>query len=374
MEDYFGADFRAVRLHRTLATDSANRCIGSVAFTIGEHIGFGSGFDESYGSLFNYVLAHELTHVLQKRLPKRTFFDCSLEAPSALEREAVWVASGVLAGQSVCVGLSDTAEVPRFWGPAGHYYTVYLCSIWAKCSISEAYSNAFFAQMPDQVEELDATESGYDIGRNVAKLPFQFGYREGTQIITDINVQRGLHALTGGKAGEETFKRRKILEYLKPGLAFSLALHAFGDSFAHRKSESDESQMYSPPLGHAAELLSFKNPYKVDYINLHQKLYMDYGKQMFDILCSKFGKLPKEFKEQRRQQLEKHLEVISNEPNEDLQIRKILGITAVDTGEIAPKYYPELEKLAPWNVFRLNHPELPSNLLETAIGIARAWR
>ena len=386
MQSCFSANFRNVRLHRTLASDSANRAIGSFAFTIHEHIGLRAGLDESHGALFNYVLAHELAHVLQKRLPNTSNGRSFGKTVFALEKEAEWAASRAVAGLPVSVCLSDTAEAPRFWGPAGHYYTVYLCSIWAKCSIDQASKNAFYAQMPDQVEELDATAVGEDyfarsFGRSGPLRDPSPDYADPDgmpQMFNDLAVQKGLHALTGANAREETTKRREILENLQPGFAFALALHAFGDSFAHRKADNDECEMYSPPLGHAAERLSFGDPYAPDYVD-RQELYLNYGQQMFDILCAKFSKLPKDAKEQRRQKLkQKLLEVAKAQEKRDrkekLPIAMIVKFIKEETGQKDFKYPFKDEECAPWKVFRSRHPEVPNTLLEVALFLAQSWR
>jgi hypothetical protein len=322
MQSCFAADFRNVRLHRTLASDSANRAIGSFAFTIHEHIGLRAGLDESHGAFFNYVLAHELAHVLQKRLPN-TSNRRSFGTVFALEKEAAWAANRVVAGLPVSVCLSDTAQPPRFWGPPGHFYTVYLCSIWANCSIDQALFNAFFAEMPDHVDELDAKAVGKDL---VLKRPAFKQQR------TDLEIQWGLHALTGANAREETIKRRRILEedlqmgFALPGVPFALALHAFGDSFAHRKEDNDTCNMYSAPFGHLIPGTS------ADSIHKRSQLYLNYALQMFDILCAQSGTLSKTDREQRRKDLEKRLceEVIVEEEEED-QIDAILDICGAKT-------------------------------------------
>jgi hypothetical protein len=67
MESRFGVDLGDIRIHHSAASDSLNRATGSLAFVVDNHIGVKTGFNESCGELFLYVLAHELVHVLQKR-------------------------------------------------------------------------------------------------------------------------------------------------------------------------------------------------------------------------------------------------------------------------------------------------------------------
>ena len=123
--------------------------LANVSVSIDDHIGFRAGFNENCGRLFLYVLAYELVHVLQKRKSK--------EAPNqtqgpglVLEVEADRIACEVLGGTRFSEFTADSPEIARFWGPAGHYWTIYLISLAAGWSRHAALTNAFYAQMPDQ--------------------------------------------------------------------------------------------------------------------------------------------------------------------------------------------------------------------------------
>jgi hypothetical protein len=86
-----------------------------------------------------------------------------------LEVEADRIACEVLGGTRFSEFTADAPEIARFWGPAGHYWTIYLISLAAGWSRHAALTNAFYAQMPDQVEELDATEAGEDYLKTYAE-------------------------------------------------------------------------------------------------------------------------------------------------------------------------------------------------------------
>ena len=300
MESGFGADLDDIRIHRSAASDSLNRASGSLAFAVDNHIGFKTGFDESCGELFLYVLAHELVHVLQKRRARKASKQ-TLGSAWVLEEEADRIACEVLSGTRLSNVTADSPEIVRFWGPAGHYWTVYLVSLAAGWSRHAALTNAFYAQMPDQVEELDATEAGEDYVKTYAEKLFtpkaasETFHREISRLETDKFVQRGLHALTGRIGKDETDLRQAILNRLLPGtFEFALALHPFGDSFAHRSADTDNCLMYKAPFGHAVELAHFKNPHSPDNLHLHRQLYVRYGLRMFDLLGNSLtGKLGK---------------------------------------------------------------------------------
>jgi len=222
MESRFGAALGDIRIHYSAASDALNRTFGSLAFAIDDHIGFRTGFNESCGRLFLHVLAHELVHVLQKRKSRQA----PNQTPGSalvLEVEADRIACEVLAATRVSVFTADSPGIARFWGPAGHYWTIYLISLAAGWSRQAALTNAFYAQMPDQVDELDATEAGENYLKIYAEkllTPKAFSgtfNREISQLNTDKIVQRGLHALTGRIGKDETDIRQAIIKRLSPG-------------------------------------------------------------------------------------------------------------------------------------------------------------
>lgn len=65
MESRLGHDFSDVRVHAGGNAETSARSIGALAYTVGSHIVFGSGFDSNTPS-GRSLLAHELTHVVQQ--------------------------------------------------------------------------------------------------------------------------------------------------------------------------------------------------------------------------------------------------------------------------------------------------------------------
>jgi len=371
MESRFDADLGDIRIHRSATSDSVNRASGSLAYAVDNHIGFKTGFDESCGKLYLYVLAHELVHVLQKRAAKQA----QKQTPGlacVLEEEADRIACEVLCGTRLSKFTADSPEIVRFWGPAGHYWTVYLVSLAAGWSRHAALTNAFYAQMPDQVDELDATEAGEDYVKTYVEKLFtpkaasETFSREISKLKTDKVVQRGLHALTGRIGKDETNLRQATLKRLHRGtFEFALALHPFGDSFAHRTADTDNCLMYNPPFGHAVEIAHFKDPHSPDNLHLHRQLYVHYGLAMFDLLAN--SPADKGTKE-KKAKLEAQLDEVAKEADDERQISKIIAITCSHSG-----YRPEKEKLLPWEKFHANHRHLGKNLLNQALRWARAW-
>src|SRR5215831_15919331 len=65
MESRLGHDFSDVRVHTGGNAETSARSIGAHAYTAGNHIVFGSGFDSNTAA-GRRLLAHELTHVVQQ--------------------------------------------------------------------------------------------------------------------------------------------------------------------------------------------------------------------------------------------------------------------------------------------------------------------
>lgn len=69
MERRFGEDLGDIRLHTDTAAAQSARQLSARAFTVGQHIVFGSGAHRADAPAGHQTLAHELTHALQQRQP-----------------------------------------------------------------------------------------------------------------------------------------------------------------------------------------------------------------------------------------------------------------------------------------------------------------
>ncbi|HEY9132673.1 MAG TPA: DUF4157 domain-containing protein [Dyella sp.] len=66
MEPRFRQDFSAVRVHTDTQAGESARGVGALAYTVGNHVVFGSGQYQPHTDAGRRLLAHELTHVLQQ--------------------------------------------------------------------------------------------------------------------------------------------------------------------------------------------------------------------------------------------------------------------------------------------------------------------
>jgi hypothetical protein len=234
------------------------------------------------------VLAHELAHVAQKRRAP-TFARRGPWAVGLLEAEAEMLAPRALDGLPCRPILGDAPETPSFWGPAGHYFTSLYVMLAAGGEERACYRRAFFCQMPDQVFDFDAVSAAVDYYQREspgsvwipiagtfrpATPPEEIKYRTERRMefdgmakywveedvetpesrlkrrTVDRQISTGLHSLTGRSGDKEIEQRAQLLRQNKDDdLRFGLALHCYGDAFAH---QNPSGVMYPPISGHGA--------------------------------------------------------------------------------------------------------------------------
>jgi len=396
MEAGFSADFGDVRVHSSPRSACMNRLLGSRAFTVGNHIFFGQSQYRPQTPQGRLLLAHELAHVAQKRLGGTT----TPAQARAAEVEAHAAASAVTQGRRYRCTIPLPPNSPSCWGEAGHYYTVNFVLQAAGLEPVQAGQIAFFAQMGDEVVELDAVEQGLEWGKlQAGKSAAHAGgaisravadkfLNERMRVAKEIGM--GLHCLTGAEAECETGWRASILERIETGdddLKLGLAVHAFGDSYAHRDIGERGKKMYPPIIGHAkimaTDALSGKVPSRAhaeipDHIDERPDLYKEYGRQLYAIARHRWKTpLAKGISLAR---LTDALEEISNVRGDDDQIFKIRSLSAKLCHPIDRKYFPELQirdgddykDCVPFDRFIAIH-KLQRSFLERARGYARAW-
>ncbi|WP_430907058.1 RHS repeat domain-containing protein [Maribacter sp. 2-571] len=153
------------------------------------------------------------------------------------------------------------------YGEAGHFYTVYFVSLAAGMDAETAFKNAFFAQLPDEIGELDAVTAQ---ARAAVKQSISNKERD--------EVQTFLHALTGSDAKKERTRTKKALKKFDSGsIEFGFLMHRLGDTYAHSKSNG---QTYSTGMGHGAA------GHTPDEIFRRPALYKSYVLDLYDTLSA----------------------------------------------------------------------------------------
>jgi RHS repeat-associated protein len=317
------------------------------------------------------------------------------------------------------------------YGEAGHFYTVYYVSLAAGFDHETAFRNAFYAQLPDEVEELDAVSVQKDVvAANANPISQVDSLLEGASsylwdaqraILHEAsggqydpgpsspgdqqlefahlsarrdNIQKGLHVLTGeSSAAERRFRSSEVSRQTPGTLEFGLNLHAFGDSYAHSQIDNPGT-LYETGWGHAAELLNLRDGHAPDIIPNRRALYQEYVTNLYTALRTEA--VAQGLSE--RMSLQQTLQFASNvgedvhytetlysqarnitiertrQPTEGEQISRIRQMTQNRMGVAMRSFAPETHDTSSWSSFAPSHTDLlPSGTLRRAESQARDW-
>lgn len=104
MESYFGHNFRDVRIHTGSRAANSARSIDARAYTVGSDIIFDTHQYDPLDPAGQRLLAHELTHVVQRGVPTTNELPTNIAPPSgSMEKEAHQVTDRVMEYQEVNV-------------------------------------------------------------------------------------------------------------------------------------------------------------------------------------------------------------------------------------------------------------------------------
>lgn len=292
------------------------------------------------------------------------------------------------------------------YGEPGHYYTVYFLSLAAGFDPETAFKNAVYAQMADEVKDLDAKEleianvvTDPDLSPFWSTSKLKAAHKAINKQMQE--VQTTIHALTGGFSAVERLVSEKMVRETEPGsFEFGLALHRFGDSYAH-SIVGDEEHMYETGWGHfqGSVMPGKQDP---DEIQNRPELYLDYAKHLFKVLsdvAEKQGVTPRLTEEQVLKALGAVSKIKDTEVYEtvyiesmarstkrhvgtleaaDLQIAIIRGLSETLMGGtytdvhghqktigVMQPYAPEKESVMSWREYQKKHPEVSKGVHHT---------
>lgn len=385
-ERCFGVDFAAVRLERGTAARRETEALGSIACAVEGRI-----LLHPEARITASVLAHELAHLAQ---PRADNTDADAEA------EAHRGAAALLAGRRMTLRAGVRRGAALGWNEPGHYYTVYVLALAAGFPADLAYRVALYCQLPDFAAEFDAGVAGVPqvreipvvgqiarvgafiapvvgkvnssvdaLGRFAAQADDPALFHLAPEMLP--HIQRGLHAFTGRLGGVETKFRCGIIERLTPAgmevVDYGLALHALGDSFAHRNGEGEMCQI---PFGHAAQGPDIDdigpNSAKVylSYVTtLHESLLATAKRQGFTARCGYDGVL--------RGGIENMTRTAYNRAEQIVRFRNI----ATQIGQSMEAFEPNNDNLAPFRswIGRTGAAQLNGTVFLRAVDCARRW-
>jgi hypothetical protein len=329
-----------------------------------------------------HVMVHEFAHVVQKRFGRHLLHHNSLppNEVTRLEHEAEEAAFAFLARKKCPFLSADGAATLRTWGPAGHFYTVYWVSRMSGVSDSTAERLAFYAQMPDQVIDLDAAQQGFAWARSALYPGGSIRDRKvggETRFDNSIyHIQAGLHCLNHREYKAESARREAILRKLPNDLfrdfSFGLGLHALGDSYAHR---NDNGRTFMAPFGHAGAGSSLderllKLGTEIDNISKHADRYVEYCSHMFSVVGDCYSAWSPEDRHRTLPELGMKISKICEKTNEPQQIQVIKSFSAGRRGS----YAPELHEPMPWADFCTRYPSFTASwMLGKAQALADSW-
>ncbi|GJD57067.1 DUF4157 domain-containing protein [Methylobacterium dankookense] len=368
-ERFFRADLSGVYLHYGPEPSALCREQKVAAFTIGLSIYFDADRFKLYSDSHMLVLMHELAHIVQKNSSNTAYAGDDL-----VEYEASAAAIAFQCGLP-CPPLSaDRPEIPRAWGPEGHYYSVYLAGLLAGADWIDALAWAFYAQAPDQINDFDAVVAGSNW---VSGTLVRFALPVSGPLLTKnpenfVDVQQSLHCLTGLPGKIETKYRSDVIESItlrkkEDRFDFGLALHAFGDSFAHRDSDDEDAKMYRSPYGHLAKGKGiiqyaldttshlenfFKLGKEVDALDERPKTYKSYMIALVELLSKKTKK--NDGAGMKPEDIAKIADKISGAGAEKKQREILCGEIRSRGGKLS--YLPEDEDPMPLRAFAKAHP------------------
>ncbi len=433
LESAYACSLRDVRVCTGPRANAITNSLGAAAAAWRTEVFLSDCVLRSGPAAVRTVLAHELAHVAQKRLSGRpSMRDASSPAyRTQLERDASASAAAALAGRRRPPRIPDMPDVFSLWGPEGHYYTTFYVAMAAGLGEVRAKEIAFYCQLPDQVEELDAIAVAMKMAA-VMGLPttktegallalshpeitatgvaFYFGekmvsafqdpsmmtwtntwkaraqpaakqfqqaamramYKSPETFENLLTVQRGLHCLTGANSRTETAFRRDIAERIPRSGAFGgdwalgLALHAFGDSYAHRYID-DPEWMYDWGAGHAVEAQQGHEPDNINHPG-RRLFYAVYGEGMYNIFLKRSEAPSPKVK---AEDLKKTLNDVSSRSGKRDQSEALIAAAIGLGGRPSDewKYEPDA---VPLEKFR--RPGVDSNRLKEILTMAETWR
>jgi hypothetical protein len=200
----FGTDFPDVRIHTDAAAADAAARISADAFTVGNAIFFGSGRFDPGGTDGRRLLAHEITHVVQRKLEPaaRSSWLSQPGSPSELEAEAVadrFVAGAPDATPAIASTASGLVQGQAATAPAAD-------GKGAAADIAKAATDGDVGAVVGLLRR-----------RSVADL---VAIREAVRLLIGMELERWLVARIRGAAALRTGARGlRLLSIVAPGLA-----------------------------------------------------------------------------------------------------------------------------------------------------------
>ncbi|ABE61701.1 hypothetical protein Nham_0825 [Nitrobacter hamburgensis X14] len=177
MEEKFGQDFSAVRMHADASAQNSAAAVNARAYTVGRDVVFASSAPDLVSTAGQRLLGHELAHVVQQSrggVAAGIDPDPALEAEAKRAGDAIAAGHPASAGRAAPVGLQRDAEQPDY--PAMEKVTGYVAQA---LGFNETTSRVVAAS-------LEGGMSGFSHQWNEGKTGERLGKKFKSFSITDV--------------------------------------------------------------------------------------------------------------------------------------------------------------------------------------------
>ncbi len=246
---------------------------------------------------------------------------------------------------------------------------------------------AVYCQLPDQAIELDAAVGGLILVRDRHIVVDLAASIPGTGVASDTvhnadrssqkdpatlrAIQSGLHCFTGRPGQDETNIRRRIIDDMAPGednmVEFGVALHALGDSYAHRKNTD---YMCRVPYGHAFEGGEERDVVGPD----NAERFRAYCSNLYDALKGAAEK--RQLKPRARPGegiLKSGLDTLTRATRSKSEQIVYLRNTATQIGQSMRPFRPNQDALEPILMLNIDGVAIGAYAYDAALACARKW-
>jgi hypothetical protein len=177
MEEKFGQDFSAVRMHADASAQNSAAAVNARAYTVGRDVVFASSAPDLVSTAGQRLLGHELAHVVQQSrggVAAGIDPDPALEAEAKRAGDAIAAGHPASAGRAAPIGLQRDAEQPDY--PAMEKVTGYVAQA---LGFNETTSRVVAAS-------LEGGMSGFSHQWNEGKTGERLGKKFKSFSITDV--------------------------------------------------------------------------------------------------------------------------------------------------------------------------------------------
>jgi RHS repeat-associated protein len=198
-------------------------------------------------------------------------------------RDPIRLAGGTNLYKFAHNSMPNRRDVNGLYVEDGHFYTTYIVASRNTSSVKEAEEIAYYSQLPDEEDSLDAIAAARDVALmdsfyvNPFLWPFYATIEERKD--RSYQIQSMLHSLHGGDGACVERRRSCLAKFLRDNKATlsnwekGLLIHAFGDSYSHTYEDNGALKAYGKPFGHAIDSVSGPDPDTI--ANCPQK-YIEY--------------------------------------------------------------------------------------------------